>query len=307
MASDTDTGLEGLAQTRSAVDRIDDLYRRLDDLGVITAGAYVLAGMFLLWTLFPVYWMLTATLKTRRELLAIPPQWVPTSPDFGNVATLFAERPEFARFILNSVIVSVFATLLAVTLGVMATYGFVKFEFPYDLGSFELPLLILATRFLPPIVTVIPIFVIFDGLGLINTHLALILAYTVFNIPFVVWLMKGFFDELPDSIVEAAKLDGHTEIGAFFRIILPMVKPGIIASVIFTLMGSWNELLFAVILTNNIEAQTLPVALATFQTQYYVQWELLTVAGTIAMAPVLVFAFLVREELLRGFTMGAVE
>lgn len=307
MASDTDTGLEGLAQTRSAVDRIDDLYRRLDDLGVITAGAYVLAGMFLLWTLFPVYWMLTATLKTRRELLAIPPQWVPTSPDFGNFATLFAERPEFVRFILNSVVVSVFATLIAVTLGVMATYGFVKFDFPADLGSFELPLLILATRFLPPIVTVIPIFVIFDGLGLINTHLALILAYTVFNIPFVVWLMKGFFDELPDSIVEAAKLDGHTEIGAFFRIILPMVKPGIIASVIFTLMGSWNELLFAVILTNNVEAQTLPVALATFQTQYYVEWELLTVAGTIAMAPVLVFAFLVREELLRGFTMGAVE
>jgi multiple sugar transport system permease protein len=307
MATQTDPDRERTAPTTRPVDAIDDWYRRLDDLGVVTAGAYLAVGVFLLWTLFPVYWMVTGMVKTRRELLAIPPNWLPTSPEFGNLAALFAERPEFVRFILNSVVVSVAATLLAVTFGVMATYGFVNFEFPYDLGSFELPLLILATRFLPPIVTIIPIYVIFEGVGLVNTHLALVLAYTVFNIPFVVWLMKGFFDELPDSIVEAAKLDGHTEVGAFFRVVLPMVKPGIVASAIFTLMGSWNELLFAVILTNNVQTQTLPVALATFQTQYFVEWELLTVAGTIAMAPVLLFAFLVREQLLRGFTMGAVE
>lgn len=305
MATNTDIDYDGTDTT--LLGRLDDVYRRLDEAGLLTAGAYFVVVVFVAWTLFPVYWMLTATLKTRRELLAIPPNWIPASPNVGNFAALFADRPEFVRFILNSVVVSVVATLLAVTLGLMATYGFVNFEFPYDVGSFELPLLILATRFLPPIVTVIPIFVIFDGLGLINTHLALILTYTVFNIPFVVWLMKGFFEEIPDSVVEAATLDGHTEVGAFFKVVLPMVKPGIVASVIFTLMGSWNELLFAVILTNNAQAQTLPVALATFQTQYYVEWELLTVAGTIAMAPVLLFAFFVRDQLLRGFTMGAVE
>lgn len=291
----------------TVVGRLDDWYLRLENTGLLTAGAYLVVITFVAWTLFPVYWMVTGTLKTRQELIAIPPNWVPTTADIGNYVALFANRPEFTRFILNSVLVSVVATLLAVIFGLMATYSLVKFEFPYDVGRFELPLLILATRFLPPIVTVIPIFIIFDGLGLINTHLALILTYTVFNIPFVVWLMKGFFEEIPDSVVEAAKLDGHTELGAFFKVIVPMVKPGIVASAIFTLMGSWNDLLFAVILTNNTQAQTLPVALATFQTQYYVEWGLLTVAGTIAMAPVLLFAFLVRDQLLRGFTMGAVE
>lgn len=303
----TESDIDYGTTSRTVVGRLDDWYRRLDNAGVLTTGAYVVVIAFVAWTLFPVYWMISGTLKTRRELIAIPPSWVPTTPDIGNYAALFADRPEFIRFILNSVVVSVVATVLAVTFGLMATYSLVKFKFPYDVGRFELPLLILATRFLPPIVTVIPIFIIFDGLGLINTHLALILTYTVFNIPFVVWLMKGFFEEIPDSVIEAAKLDGHTELGAFFKVIVPMVKPGIVASVIFTLMGSWNDLLFAVILTNNTQAQTLPVALATFQTQYYVEWELLTVAGTIAMAPVLLFAFLVRDQLLRGFTMGAVE
>lgn len=290
-----------------ALDSLEAGYRRLDDAGILRVVSYAIVLVYLLGTLFPVYWMVTGTLKTRSELLAIPPEWIPTSLSVGNYLALFADRPEFVRFVLNSAVVSVVVTVLAVTVGVMATYGFVNFEFPYDIGSFELPLLILATRFLPPIITVIPLFVIFRGFGLINTHFALILAYTAFNIPFVVWLMKGFFEELPDAIVEAAKLDGHTELGAFFKLVLPMVKPGIVASAIFTLIGAWNELLFAVILTSTPDAQTLPVALATFQTQYYVEWELLTVASTIAMAPVVLFAFLVRDHLLRGFTMGAVD
>jgi multiple sugar transport system permease protein len=134
----------------------------------------------------------------------------------------------------------------------------------------------------------------------------LILSYSAFTIPFVVWMMVGFFKELPDSIVEAAILDGHTHFGAFFKIVLPLVKPGLIASTIFVLITAWNELLFAVILTQTLDAQTLPVALATFEEQFQTNWRLLTVASSIAMLPPMAFAFLVRDQLVRGFTMGAV-
>jgi multiple sugar transport system permease protein len=285
---------------------IETVYDRLEHYGFVPTLTNGIALLFVIWTLFPVYWMVAGSLRTRRELLATPPKLVSTVVTIANYPELFIQRPAFYQFLFNSVVVTVGSTAIAVLFGTAATYGFVNYEFPYDLGRFHLPFLILTTRFLPPIVTVIPLYVIFDTVGLLNTRVGLILAYAAFNIPFVVWMLKGFFAELPDSIVEAAVLDGHTEIGAFFKIVLPMVRPGLIAATIFTIINAWNELMFAVILTSNTQTQTLPVALATFKTAYTIQWELLTVAGTIAMAPVLVFAFLVRKKLLRGFTMGAV-
>ena len=287
--------------------RFETLYDRLEHYGVVPTITNGIALLFVIWTLFPVYWMVAGSLRTRRELLATPPKLVSTVITVANYPELFIQRPEFHQFLFNSVVVTVGSTAIAVVFGTAATYGFVNFTFPYNLGRFHLPFLILTTRFLPPIVTVIPLYVIFDSVGLLNTRLGLVLAYAAFNIPFVVWMLKGFFAEIPDCVVEAAVLDGHTEIGAFVKIVLPMVRPGLIAATIFTIINAWNELMFAVILTSNTQSQTLPVALATFKTAYTIQWELLTVAGTIAMAPVLVFAFLVRNKLLRGFTMGAVQ
>ncbi|WP_226481235.1 carbohydrate ABC transporter permease [Natrinema amylolyticum] len=301
------TSLPGRGLGRALLDRTERWYDRLDEYGLVPGLAHVVALVFVVWTVFPVYWMVSGSLRTRRELLATPPQWLSTALTLENYSELFVQRPAFYEYLLNSVVITIGSTALAVLFGTAATYGFVKYEYPYDLGRFHLPFLVLATRFLPPIVTVIPLYVIFDNVGLLNTQLGLTLAYAAFNIPFVVWMLKGFFAELPDCIIEAAVLDGHTEIGAFFKIVLPMVRPGLLAATIFTIINAWNELLFAVILTSNTRAQTLPVALATFKTAYTIQWELLTVAGTIAMAPVLAFAFLVREKLLRGFTMGAVQ
>jgi multiple sugar transport system permease protein len=291
---------------RLLLERTESWYERVEAYGLVPTLRHGIALVFAVWTLFPVYWMVAGSLRIRRDLLARPPKWVVTALHFENYPELFAQRPAFVDYLFNSIVVTASATVLAVAVGTAATYGFVKYDYPYDLGRFHLPFLVLTTRFLPPIVTVIPLYVIFDGVGLLNTKLGLVLAYAAFNVPFVVWMMKGFFAELPDSIVEAAVLDGHTEVGALLRVVLPMVRPGLIAATIFTIINAWNDLMFAVILTSNTKAQTLPVALATFQTAYSIQWELLTVAGTIAMAPVLLFAFLVREKLLRGFTMGAV-
>jgi multiple sugar transport system permease protein len=303
MATQPETERTALA---TANERLTSLYTRLVKAGVARAGIYFVLALYLFWTLFPVYWMLSGTLKTRRELLATPPYWIPPNPTLQNWIDLFTVRESFHLYIINSAAITIGTTVFAVAVGTMATYGLVKFDFPREAGRFWLPFGTLATRFLPPIIMVIPLFIIFGNIGILDSWLVLILSYSAFTIPFVVWMMVGFFKELPDSIVEAAILDGHTHFGAFFKIVLPLVKPGLIASTIFVLITAWNELLFAVILTQTLDAQTLPVALATFEEQFQTNWRLLTVASSIAMLPPMAFAFLVRDQLVRGFTMGAV-
>lgn len=282
------------------------LHERLVDLGLGSVFVYGGLAAFLVWTLFPVYWLVSASLKTRDELLGFPPQWVPWGFHVSNFPQLFASRPEFTQFFVNSITVTVVTTVIATSVGAMAAYGFVTFDFPYDL-DFHLPFYILSTRFMPPIATIIPLFVIFRDFGLVNTLRGLILVYTMFNIPFAVWMMKGFFEEVPNSIVESAMIDGLSHSEAFVKIVLPLVKPGLIASAIFTVIITWNELLFAIILAQNASATTVPVGLASFVTKYSVQWVNLSVAATLALVPVLVFAFVAREQLVQGFSMGAIE
>lgn len=286
--------------------QIEQISNRIREMGLATAFVYIGIGLFLLWSLFPVYWLVTASLKTRKTLLSFPPHWIPWEMRLSNVAGLFAQRPEFVTFITNSVIITVITTLVVTFVGACAAYGFTKFDFPYNL-DFHLPFYILSTRFMPPIVTIIPLFVIFREFSLVNTLHGLILVYVMFNIPFSVWMMKGFFEEVPDSLIESAMIDGHTHAGAFFKIALPLVKPGLIAAAIFTMIVTWNELLFAIILAQSTQAMTVPVGLASFITKYSVQWVNMSVAGTIAMVPVLVFAFVARDQLVRGFSMGGVE
>lgn len=285
--------------------KIEQYHERLVETGIAKIAVYGLLGVFLIWSLFPVYWLVTATLKTRQTLLTFPPAWIPTELQVGNFVELFVQRPEFLQYIVNSMVVTVVTTIIATTIGAAAAYGFVTFDFPYNL-DFHLPFYILSTRFMPPIVTIIPLFVIFRNFQLVNTLYGLILVYVMFNLPFAVWIMKGFFEEVPDSLVESAMMDGHTHFGAFFKIVLPLVKPGLLAAAIFTTIITWNELLFAIILAQDINAITLPVGLASFVTKYSVQWINISVAGTIALVPVLLFAFVAREQLVRGFSMGAV-
>ncbi|MFB6081673.1 MAG: carbohydrate ABC transporter permease [Halanaeroarchaeum sp.] len=286
--------------------RLEELHERIVETGLGKLFVYLGLGLFLVWTLFPVYWLVTATLKTRNVLLSFPPQWIPTGLHFENYARLFAQRPEFAQFIFNSIVVTTATTIVATLIGACAAYAFVTFDYPYNL-DFHLPFYILSTRFMPPIATIIPLYLIFRNLSLTNTLQGLILVYVMFNIPFAVWMMKGFFEGVPDALVESAMMDGHTHLGAFVKIVLPLVKPGLLASAIFTIIITWNELLFAIILTLNDSAMTIPVGLAAFVTKYSVQWVNMSVAATIALVPVLVFTFIARDQLVSGFSMGAVE
>jgi len=188
----------------------------------------------------------------------------------------------------------------------MGAYSLSRFRLPLRLNH-HLSLWILSTRMFPPIVSIVPLFLIMRRFDLVDTKFALVMAYSVFNLPFVVWMMKGFFDELPRELEESALIDGDTPFGAFWRIILPLVKPGIVATAIFCMIVAWNEFLFALILTQTEDALTLPVGIANQVTQYEIRWGVMSAAGVIAITPLFVFALLVQRHLVRGLSCGAVK
>ena len=178
-----------------------------------------------------------------------------------NYVVNFVDRP-YALYMLNSVIVGILTTFFSVAIGTTAGYALARFRYPGAM-RFHLAFWILATRMIPPIVTVIPLFIFFHFLDLVDTKTSLVIAYTAFHIPFVVWMMKGYFQEIPRELEESAMVDGDTGLGAFWRIVVPLAVPGLTATAIFTMILSWNELLYAVILTDTPAANTFPIALAT--------------------------------------------
>jgi multiple sugar transport system permease protein len=159
----------------------------------------------------------------------------------------------------------------------------------------------------PPIVSAVPLFLMMRDLRLLNTLTSLVIVYTAFNLPFVVWMMRGFFQELPRELEEAAMVDGDSRLGALVRVILPLVTPGLSATAVFCLIMSWNEFLLALVLTQTDSAMTLPVGIAGRVTQYEIKWGVMSAAGVVAMLPILVFAIAVQRYLVRGLSLGAVK
>jgi multiple sugar transport system permease protein len=259
----------------------------------------------LLAALAPVYWMLTISLKREVDQFAVPPRWFSFTPTLEHYADAFLTR-SFGQYLLNSAIVAVGSTLCALVLGTLAAYSLARFRLPFHLDR-KLALWILSTRMFPAIVTAVPLFLIMRDLRLLNTQLSLIIVYTAFNLPFVVWMMRGFFAELPRDLEEAAMVDGDSRWGAFRRVILPLVAPGLAATAVFCLIVSWNEFLFALVLTQTDAAMTLPVGIAGRVTQYEIKLGVMSAAGVVAMAPILAFAMAVQKYLVRGLSLGAVK
>ena len=166
---------------------------------------------------------------------------------------------------------------------------------------------ILSTRMMPPIVTIIPLFIFFGTLNLLNTKTAVVIAYTAFNLPFVTWMMKSYFQDLPVELEEAAMVDGDTRWGAFIRVALPLARPGLAATAIFSLILAWNEFLLALILTHTERSQTLPIGISGRVTQYTTYWGEISAAGFLASIPIMIFAFIVQRHLVRGLSFGAVK
>jgi multiple sugar transport system permease protein len=284
--------------------RMTNNYHRAGGV-LLTALKYSLLVIAVLFALLPIYWMLTISLKAEVDQFAVPPAWFAFKPTLKHYYETFFIRP-FGRYLLTSTIVAVVSTTFALSIGTLAAYSLARFKLPGNLGD-RLSFWIISTRMFPPIVTIIPLFLMMRDLRLLNTIPALIIVYTGFNLPFVVWMMRGFFEELPRELEEAAMVDGDSRLGALVRVMLPLVTPGLAATAVFCLIVCWNELLFALILTQTDASITLPVGIAGRVTQYEIKWGAMSAAGVVAMTPILVFAMAVQRYLVRGLSLGAVK
>lgn len=250
---------------------------------------------------FPIFWTVLTSIKPLALIPQSPPVWLfePTLEHFRAILSVRALSSSLA----NSFMVAGASTLLALLVGAPAAYAFSRFRFR---GKEQLAFYFLSARMAPPIAMILPFFLVARSLGLLDTQLILILAYMTFNFGFVIWLLRGFFAEVPLEIDEAALVDGCTRIGAFVRVVLPLTAPGITAAAIICFIFSWNEFLFALILTN-LDAKTLPVLAAGFVTDRLVLWGNLCATAVIIFLPVTLFALLARRHLIRGMTLGAVQ
>ncbi|HJZ69720.1 MAG TPA: carbohydrate ABC transporter permease [Blastocatellia bacterium] len=269
------------------------------------AAKYFVLAASLLVAVAPVYWMLTISLKSEVDQFATPPKWFGFAPILAHYSDAFLSR-SFGNYLTTSATVAALSTLCAVTLGTLSAYGLARFRLRGKLDR-RLSLWILSTRMFPPIVTAVPLFMLMRDLRLLNTIPALVIVYTALNLPFVVWMMRGFFRELPRELEEAAMVDGDSRLGALVRVILPLVTPGLAATAVFCLIVSWNEFLLALVLTQTDAAMTLPVGIAGRVTQYEIKWGVMSAAGVVAMIPILVFAMAVQRYLVRGLSLGAVK
>ncbi|MCY4459788.1 MAG: carbohydrate ABC transporter permease [Albidovulum sp.] len=254
-------------------------------------------------SLFPLYIMITTALKAESDIFSWPPTWTfsPTLQAFKNAFLLFGGQNVLV-FLFNSVLITAASTALAVGLGSMAAYALARFPFR---GSKHLAFFILSTRFAPPVAFIVPIYLMFRSVGLIDTHLALILFYTSMNLSFVIWVLRGFFADIPIELEEAALVDGYTRWQVFLRVALPLVRPGLVATAILSAVFAWNEFLLANIITQR-DAATIPVYLSGFSASMGIAWGEYMAVGFFAVAPIMIFTFFLQRHLVRGLTFGAV-
>ena len=265
------------------------------------AAAVAILGLASAGVLFPLYWILQTSFKPAIEQLAIPPIWVPRASTLANYATLF-RQPDIFNAIRNSLSITAAATGIAMLLGTPAAYILAR----TGLGGQGLPFAILMVRMTPPIAMVVPFFLFAKASGLLDSSLAVIVTYAFFTLPVVVWMMLGFFGELPVELEEAALVDGCTRPRAFLQVVLPLAAPGLAATAILTALLTWNEFLFALVLTR-ARTRTLPVLVNFFVTQRTVDYGLMCAMGILMAAPMVLFGLLVQRHLVRGLTLGAVK
>jgi multiple sugar transport system permease protein len=258
--------------------------------------------MALIITLLPVYWMVNTSLKNQVEVFTSPPTLWPQNLTFANYESLFTRR-HLGTYLFNSLVIVGSAVLLSLLMGSLAGYSLARFGRLQQKLNFW----VLAPRMIPPVALVVPLFLMLQQIGLINRKLGLILVYTAFNLPFVAWMMRSFFQEIPVDLEEAAMVDGASRLRSFRDIVLPLAAPGLAATAIFSLIITYNEFFFALILTSTPAAATLPVGTAALIGKTQTLYGEMAAAGVVAAVPLVIFALLVQRHLVRGLTMGAVK
>jgi multiple sugar transport system permease protein len=262
---------------------------------------YIILTILAILLLMPYFWLIITSLKTRVDTFAIPPQLI-FKPTLDNYYTAFVTKG-FSTNLKNSLIVAVFSTLLSVGVGVPSAYAFSRYQLYGQSWQF---FFILVTRMTPPVVLVLPLYLIMAKLTLIDSYVGVVLAHTTFNLPLVIWMMKGFFDSVPREIDEAGLVDGCSAFAVFSKLVLPLTAGGLAATSILCAIFSWNEFLFALILTGRNTA-TLLVAVPRLMTIAGTFWGQVAAVGTVITVPVLIFAFAVQKYLVAGLTFGAIK
>lgn len=263
---------------------------------------YIVLVIILFIFLFPIYWTVTTSFKFELEAFSMPPSWI-FIPTFKNYINIFT-KGAFHSYFLNSLVVSLGSTLLSLCIGILAAYSLSRFKFK---GKRDLAFYILSTRFAPPVLVLLPFYVMFLKLKLVNTYQGLIIIYITFQLSFVVWMMQSFLNEIPRELDEAALVDGCGYFSAFLKVVLPVAAPGIVATAIYCFVLTWNEFMFALVLTRS-ETKTLPVAITGFLATFKgTLWGEITAAATIAIIPAIVFIFLVQKHLIRGLSFGVLK
>ena len=266
-----------------------------------TVLTYTLIGLILFIFMIPIYLIVASSLKPASEMFSRPPT-VFFKPTLQHYIDLFTLRP-FHRNILNSLIVTIGSTIFSVAVGALGAFALARIRHP---RINDAAFWILSMRMFPPIAVVVPYYIIFKSIGLLDTPLALIIVYSTATIPLTVWLMKGFFDEVPVALEEAAQVDGYGIVEIFFRITLPLAAPGLAVCAVFCFIFSWNEFLFALMLTGS-SAQTATVAVMSFWSSDAVQWGRIMAGSFIILIPGVIFVLTCQKWLVKGLTLGSVK
>jgi multiple sugar transport system permease protein len=288
MATNTDTRFGGLTESSLAVLRLVVKY----GFGIVVS----------IWMLFPVFWMATTGLKENESIMNLPPDWLFFDVTLQHFTELFTQMG-FHQYLFNSFLVAVGSVLVSIVIGVPAAYALSRMDVPAD---DDISFYILSTRMVPPLAILVPLFVFYTSLGLTNSLLGLTITHLLITLPMVIWIVKGFIDELPASLEESALVDGCNRIQAFREIVVPLIMPGIAAAGFIGFIFSWNNFMLALVLTSGAD-KTAPLVIQSSMGYLSINWGMLGAAGTLTILPPVVLSLLIKDHLVEGMTMGAVK
>ncbi len=263
-------------------------------------GFCVLLLLVMTFVLFPIYWMITTSLKVPLDYATRDPAWFPTRLTGEHYLSLWRGRAY--RYLGNTVLVAMSATALSLSVGLMAAYALARFRFPAKLDVLFL-LWVLLVRMAPPVVMAIPLYTTLRTLGLLNTHLGLMVVYQIYVLPYAIWMLLGFVREVPIEVEEAAAIDGASKWKTLRAVVLPLVGPGLVATAIFSVIMTWNEFIYALLFLRTPDRFTLPIHIANFITEYEILWGELMAIGIMSSLPILFLSGYVQRHLLKGFAM----
>jgi ABC-type glycerol-3-phosphate transport system permease component len=264
---------------------------------------YGLLGLAVLFALLPILWAVLTSIKPAGELVVYPPQWVPSRPTFAHYQDIFLNS-NLGRYFLNSVLVSGLTILLTLILGTHAGYAASRGRFR---GKTTLLFIILATIMIPGISVLVPLYMLAARMNLLDTYLVLVLIYTAWQVPTILWFMRGFFDAISPELEEAAEVDGCSRMQALYRVIVPLTQPGLAAATVLVFVYVWNEFIIALTMSATDSMRMIPVGLYFYISQFGVEWGKLMAAVTVAILPIIVLFVILQRRFVQGLTSGAIK